>query len=164
MHINNHNIKRILAIILLFLILSLSIYLIYQITMPIKSKTIQIFHNEYDMINESLNVIMDIKSEYVDITKKTNSDISVHTVDDIEGYIEIQLDDENFNILKKLLNKKKIKSISKYNDSAYYTIYAKMGCGYGVAYSIDGRVPNDETITFLDRIEGKENWYYYEMR
>lgn len=66
--------------------------------------------------------------------------------------------------LRRLLVDKKYRYIMKDDNAIYFTKYASLGNGYGVAFSVDGRSPKNEFVIFNERIDDYVGWYYYIMR
>ena len=50
--------------------------------------------------------------------------------------------------------------ILKTNDVIYFQDYSTKDYGYGVAYSLNGRISDNENIEVLSQIH-ESNWYYY---
>jgi len=79
-------------------------------------------------------------------------------------YGHVPIDDEEFaNAIKKLYYLG-YHAMCKSNYSIFYQRWATLDVGKGVAFSIDGHVPNESDIEFLTMIEPlkEDGWYYYE--
>lgn len=63
-----------------------------------------------------------------------------------------------------LLQKKNYRYIMKSDNAVYFTKYASLGNGYGVAFSKNGSAPQNELIITSEKINNFDGWYYYTMR
>ncbi len=66
--------------------------------------------------------------------------------------------------LENLLINKKYKCIMKNNNAVFFTKYASLGNGYGIAFSEDGNKPKNEFILSSEKIDSSDKWYFYITR
>lgn len=66
--------------------------------------------------------------------------------------------------LENLLINKKYKYIMKSNNAVFFTKYASLGNGYGIAFSEDGNKPQNEFILSSEKTDSSGKWYFYIMR
>lgn len=74
------------------------------------------------------------------------------------------INDKKDKNIEYLLNKKNYQYIMKSDNAVYFTKYSSLGNGYGVAFSVDGKKPQNEFIISSEKIAGFDEWYFYIMR
>ena len=113
---------------------------------------------------ESITIITNylIGSDYdVMIIDNTNYTNVIWT--NLDGNIIID-DAQVVDMLKSILKCKGYQVIAKEKKVVYLQRSSSLDFGNGVAYSIDGRIPDGTVLQFLTKIEplDEDGWYYYE--
>lgn len=83
-------------------------------------------------------------------------------------YVGNALDDniiinKNKDCFEYLLVEKRYQYIMKSDNAIYFTKYASLGNGYGIAFSVSGDKPQNEFIISCEKIDGYDKWYFYVM-
>ena len=79
-----------------------------------------------------------------------------------QSYVTIS-DDEVVEAITQL-HRKGYSSISKKSNAINFVRWTGKDVGKGVVYSIDGHIPDEDSLIFLTKIEplSEDGWYYYE--
>lgn len=70
-------------------------------------------------------------------------------------------DEHIVDILDTLFKHKKYKNITKSGNTISFLLWSNLDAGRGVAYTLDGKEPILQFLTYFQELK-KENWYYYE--
>ena len=155
--------KKLLKIFIpILFILILVLFVLYPVFNPYirRALTLSGFHKDaesmnvivQDWENTDYNCMFTDREKYemdiIDVGCTTNDKIPIGT---------------NKNYFKYILTEKKYKYIMKDGNAVYFTKYASLGNGCGVAFIADGTKPQNEFITSCEKIDGYDKWYFYVM-
>jgi len=137
--------------------------MIYSLSPPDKNKAERFLaRDKADMV---LITEYFIKSNYLEIYINESSAKKGSMFTGLETR-DVKIEDTTVaEAIDRLFEKRGYKGINRDGNTISFLIWTRlMDFGSGIAYSINGQVPDDMSIQFLTKLEplDKENWYYYE--